>query len=225
MERNLMQRPFSRYTFLAGLGLAVVSLALVPKDVDAKPRGTFNRGMQSERQPVVSYTNFAYDVQVGSGGGLSPSEAQRLDGWLASIDIAYADRVMVSAADSAYGSAITDDIADLVARRGLPIEEDVSPSSQQGLVRITVRRPSASVPGCPDWSDKPETNGMGSTSRNYGCGVNGNLAAMIANPEDLVRGRTGTSDLRGATSNRAIQVYRDKVPTGSGDLKTLAGGN
>jgi len=47
---------------------------------------------------------------------------------------------------------------------------------------------------------------------------------MIANPEDLVRGQTTDSDLRTATSNRAISTYRDKLPTGSGDLKTITGG-
>jgi pilus assembly protein CpaD len=47
---------------------------------------------------------------------------------------------------------------------------------------------------------------------------------MIANPEDLVRGQTTDSDLRTATSNRAISTYREKAPTGSGDLKTLSGG-
>ena len=224
MERNIMQRPFSRYTFLAGLGFALVSVALSSGQADAKPRGTFNRGMQSERQPVVSYTNFAYDVQTGNGGGLSPSEAQRLDGWLASVDVGYADRVVVSAAGSAYGSTISSNIANLVARHGLLIEEDGS-SSSDGLVRVTVRRASASVPGCPDWSDKQETNGMGNTSRNYGCGVNGNLAAMVANPEDLVRGKTSASDLRSATSNRAIQIYRDKAPTGTGDLKVMTAGS
>ena len=59
----------------------------------------------------------------------------------------------------------------------------------------------------------------GGTSSNFGCGVNGNLAAMIANPEDLVRGQTTDSDLRTTTSNRAIQAYREQAPTGAGGLK------
>src|SRR3546814_10562528 len=63
---------------------------------------------------------------------------------------------------------------------------------------------------CPDWSDKPETDQQLGASTNFGCGVNGNLAAMIANPEDLVRGQTTDSDLRTATSNRAISTYREK---------------
>ena len=43
--------------------------------------------------------------------------------------------------------------------------------------------------------------------------------AMIANPEDLVRGQSGQSDLRTATSTRAIQVYQKKEPSGAGELK------
>jgi pilus assembly protein CpaD len=44
---------------------------------------------------------------------------------------------------------------------------------------------------------------------------------MVANPDDLVRGQSSDSDLRTATSDRAISTYRNKTPTGSGDLKNL----
>ena len=56
---------------------------------------------------------------------------------------------------------------------------------------------------------------------NFGCAVNGNMAAMIADPQDFVWGReAGTTDSYSAT--RAIQSYRKAVPTGEGGLKDVS---
>jgi pilus assembly protein CpaD len=73
------------------------------------------------------------------------------------------------------------------------------------------------VPSCPNWRDKAEFDIQGGLTSDYGCAVNGNLAAMVANPEDLVQGRRSNSDLRGAISSRAIQAYRNAAPTGNGN--------
>jgi pilus assembly protein CpaD len=205
------------------LALAVLALPLAACQTDQAA----NRGMESVHQPVVSHTAFTYDVQTGPDGGLSGSEARRLDDWFASIGLGYGDQVAL-ATDAAYLSpSLRDGIANVVGRHGILVGEDgsaVAGVAPQGSVRLIVRRATASVPGCPDWSDKPETDQQLGLSTNYGCGVNGNLAAMIANPEDLVRGQTTDSDLRTATSNRAISTYMEKKPTGSGELKTLSGG-
>ncbi|AEG49057.1 Pilus biogenesis CpaD-related protein [Sphingobium chlorophenolicum L-1] len=204
--------------------LALMALPLAACQTD---QGA-NRGVQSIHQPVVSHTAFTYDVQAGPDGGLTPLEARRLDDWFVSIGLGYGDQVALATDASYYAPALREGIADIVARHGMLVGEDSSAaagSAPQGAVRLIVRRATARVPGCPDWSDKPETDQQLGASANFGCGVNGNLAAMIANPEDLVRGQTTDSDLRTATSNRAISTYREKAPTGSGDLKTLSGGN
>ena len=66
----------------------------------------------------------------------------------------------------------------------------------------------AAVPTCPNWTDDGDGNFANATSRNYGCATNSNYAAMVANPEDLVRGQSsrGGSSVNG--SNRAIEAYR-----------------
>ena len=50
---------------------------------------------------------------------------------------------------------------------------------------------------------------------NYGCAVNGNLAAMVANPEDLIHGRDGSGVGDAMTSTKAVQSYRKPAPTGN----------
>ena len=63
-------------------------------------------------------------------------------------------------------------------------------------------------------------------SPGYGCAVNSNLAAMVANPEDLLEGQKGTGETVVATGTRAIQTYREAAPTGAGGLQDAnSGGN
>jgi pilus assembly protein CpaD len=201
------------------------ALALLALPLAACKTGV-NRGVESVHQPVVSHDSYTYDVQAGPDGGLTTSEARRLDDWFASIGLGYGDQVAI-VTDAYYSPTLRDGIADVVARHGMLVGEDSSAAAgaaPAGGVRLVVRRATARVPGCPDWSSKGETGFQLGTTSNFGCGVNGNLAAMVANPEDFVRGQSSESDLRTATSNRAISTYREKTPTGSGDLKSLSGG-
>lgn len=204
-------------------------IALMALPATAHARGS-NRGVDSVHQPVVSHAAYTFDVQGGMDGGLSAAEARRLDDWLVSIALGYGDRVSIAGSPAYYSPALREGIADVVARHGLLIDEDgsaIAGSAPDGSVRLIVRRATASVPGCPDWRTKTEADMNLGTSSNFGCGVNSNLATMVANPDDLVRGQGGDSSLRTATSNRAISTYREKTPTGSGDLKqlTATGGN
>ena len=53
---------------------------------------------------------------------------------------------------------------------------------------------------------------------NFGCGVNSNLADMVANPEDLFHGREGTGVGDALTSSKAVDYYRKAKPTGEKGL-------
>ena len=202
--------------------LGALAVLAMPLAAEAKP----NRSVDSVHQPVVSHTAFTYDVQAGPDGGLTATEAHRLEDWFASIGLGYGDQVAI-VTDGYSNPTLSENIADVVARHGMLVGEDSSAAAgvaPAGSIRLVVRRATASVPGCPDWSSKAETNLNLGTTSNFGCGVNGSLAAMVANPDDFVRGESSESDLRTATSNRAISTYREKIPTGSGDLKSLSGG-
>lgn len=178
-----------------------------------------NRGMESVNQPVVQRTDFVFDATPDGYSGLSAAEQRRILDWFDAIHIGYGDRVAI-AGDGLYAqSAVSQAISDLVARYGLLLA-DAAPTTAgeapSGTVRIVVSRAVASVPGCPDWKDRFEADLQGGLSYNYGCATNGNLAAMIANPEDLVQGRETRSDLRTTTSSRAIKAYNSAQPTGAG---------
>lgn len=187
---------------------------------------TDNRSLYSVNQPVIERSNFTLDVQ-SNGGGLPISEKQRLADWFESMNIRYGDRIAID--DGTAGSAVQSEIAAIAGRYGLLLSEGAPLTTGAvpvGYTRIVVTRSTASVPGCPDWSRTAEFNPKNATSSNYGCSVNSNLAAMIANPEDLVQGQQGTGETVVTTSTKAIRSYRDQTPTGAEGLPQVStGGN
>ncbi|KWV95437.1 CpaD family pilus assembly protein [Erythrobacter sp. AP23] len=201
-------------------GSLAVSLGLLLGACGGIP--TDNRSLYSARQPVVERTNFTLDVNT-TGGGLPVSEQQRVDGWFEAMGLGYGDRISID--DPTANPAVRDDVAALAGRYGLLIS-DGSPVTagyvDPGQARIVVTRSTASVPGCPDWSANNEANPNNATYPGYGCAVNGNLAGMVANPEDLISGQKGTGETVVTTSTKAIRAYRDQAPTGGGELPEVS---
>jgi len=177
-----------------------------------------HRGLESLNQPVVERTNYVLDVRAG-GGGLSVPEQQRLAGWFDAMDLRYGDRVSID--DPSMSGATRNAVAELAGRHGILLADGAPMTGgtiQPGAARVVITRSSASVPGCPDWSASSDMNYNNATSPGYGCAINGNLAAMVANPEDLIEGQAGTGETVVATGNKAITTYRDAQPTGAGGL-------
>ncbi|HEU4961139.1 MAG TPA: CpaD family pilus assembly protein [Sphingomonas sp.] len=181
--------------------------------------GTVNRGLESVHQPVVSRSDFAFDVNTSSHG-LAPGEADRLDGWLASMRLAYGDRVAIDDSGSVSPAARAA-VAREVARYGLLLsnEAPVMPAPvTPGTLRVVVSRMTASVPGCPDHSRQATPDFSNNTNSNFGCATNSNLAAMVARPADLIRGQDGTDIADPAVSTKAIQTFREAPNTGKQPL-------
>ncbi|MDB5706439.1 MAG: pilus assembly protein CpaD [Sphingomonas bacterium] len=198
----------------------LLATALVPALLLGACSGTKNRGLESVHQPVVSRTDYVFDVNT-SGNTLAPGEDRRLAGWMASLRLGYGDRVAIDDPNP-YGGGVRDDIAGQIARYGLLLSDDTPVTGAAvapGTVRIVVSRMKATVPGCPDFSRTHQPEFESNTSSNQGCAINSNLAAMIANPADLVRGQPGADTNDTVASSRAIEAYRKATPTGAGGLK------
>lgn len=181
-----------------------------------------NQSLNSTKQAVVERTNYTLDLRTG-GGGLSIPEQQRLAGWFEAMDLRYGDRVAID--DPSMSGSTREAVVQIAARHGILVSDGapVTPGYvTPGTARVVLTRSSAHVPGCPDWSAKSDMNYNNATSPGYGCAVNGNMAAMIANPEDLIRGQNGTGETLVATSNKAIGSYRKQKPTGEAGLSEPA---
>jgi pilus assembly protein CpaD len=183
------------------------------------------RGLAALNEPVVSRSDYVFDA-AAPGGSLAATEAARLDGWFRGLELGYGDVVSVDGVDAPSARA---DVARVAGRYGLlvaggaPVTEGVI---APGTVRVVVTRTRASVPGCPNWSRKTVPNYSNELMSNYGCAVNANLAAMVANPGDLVSGRdAATNDA--TVSNKAIEMYRTRKPVGQDGLEKTSskGGN
>lgn len=180
--------------------------------------GTQNRGVESVHQPVVHRQDYALDLAT-AGDRLAAGESRRLAGWLNSMRVGYGDRVSIDD-PAGQGAGAREDVASIVASYGLLLSDDAPVTNAPvaaHAVRVVVSRSRAEVPGCPDWSRDASHEFESNTSSNYGCSVNSNLAAMIAQPEDLIRGRSGTGTIDTATSAKAIEAYRKAGPTGNGN--------
>jgi len=179
--------------------------------------GTLNRGVESVHQPVVSRTEMAMDLWT-SGGALAAGEDARLDGWLRSMRVGYGDRVSVADPAGAAPRA-RQQVGGAVAAWGLLLQPDAPVASAPvppAMIRVVLSRTRATVPGCPDWSRDSSNEFEASTSSNYGCATNANLAAMVADPEDLLRGHDGRATGDPSQIGKAIRAYRDAVPGGGG---------
>jgi len=197
------------------------ALALATSLAGCTGAANSNRSLESVHQPVVRNAIYQFDV-AAANGELPPSEQGRLQGWLDAIGVGYGDRIAIED-PSVYGHAEAQaTIRAMVERRGLLLSGTAPVTTGEvpaGGLRVVVTRASAFVPGCPDWSTKSSINVNNATSSNYGCATNSNLAAMIADPNDLIRGATDErNDTAAAT--RPVRTYRDKPQTGaSGTLK------
>jgi pilus assembly protein CpaD len=176
------------------------------------------KGLASLNVPVVTSADYVFDA-AAPGGTLAPGEGDRLNGWFQGLGLGYGDTVYV---DGGYAPAARGQVAAVAGRYGMLLTPGAPVTAgmvQPGTVRVVVARRRAVVPGCPNWSQPSQPDWDNKTMSNFGCGVNSNLAAMVANPEDLIHGRDSAPVTDAVTATRAIDMYRKKVPTGQGELK------
>ena len=184
------------------------------------PEDLPDRGLAAVNVPVIQRSNYALDV-AAPDGSLSASERARLDDWFRSLQLGYGDNIYV---DGAYSDTVRGDVARVAGQYGMLVSSG-APVTQgpvaPGSVRVVVSRSRAEVPGCPNWSVPAQPNYNNRIMSNYGCGVNSNIAAMVANPEDLIHGREGDPYVDAAAASRGIGVYYSTPPTGKKGLQDV----
>jgi pilus assembly protein CpaD len=199
---------------LIALGTALAGCATTD------PKGSADRGVASVNVPVVTSADYVFDA-AAPGGVLGTGEGQRLDGWFQGLGLGYGDRVYVDGGEAPAHHQI----AAIAGRYGMLVSPGVPVTAgtvQPGSVRVVVARRRAEVPGCPNWTRPAAPDFNNRSMSNFGCAVNSNIAAMIADPEDLVHGREGASVTDTVTASRAIQMYRATPPSGTKGLMDVS---
>ena len=185
------------------------------------PHDLPDRGLAAVNVPVVTRADYVFDA-AAPDGALPPSEQARLDAWFRGLGLGYGDSIYV---DAPYANAGRNDVARIAGNYGMMVQSGapVTPGTvAPGAVRVVVSRNRAEVPNCPNWSVPSQPNYNNRTMSNFGCAVNANLAAMVANPEDLVHGREGSAVVDAATGSKAVSFYRTTPPTGTKGLEDVS---
>lgn len=207
---------------LVGTTAAVLGLILGTGAAHAHS-SSLNRSVESVHQPVVDRTDFALDLAT-SPAGLAPGEVDRLSGWFDALRLGYGDTITIDEPRGWRGGGARDTVAAVVSHYGMLLSHDAPPITAghpaDGALRVIVSRAVAHVEGCPDWSRGNAGEYAGASKSDFGCTDATNLAAMIANPQDLIEGRSGDAASDAKLSVKAIKSYRDAVPTGLGGLKS-----
>ena len=180
-----------------------------------------DRGVASVNVPVVTGNDYAFDA-FAPAGALSGNEVARLNGWFQSLNLGYGDVIYV---DGGYAPAARAQVAAVAGRYGMMVSAGAPITAgaiRPGSIRVVVSRRRAEVPNCPNWSRPAAPDFANRSMSNYGCAVNSNLAAMIANPEDLIHGREGSQITDTTAATRAVEMYRTKPLTGQGVLQAVS---
>ena len=90
---------------------------------------------------------------------------------------------------------------------------------QNRRVDLVLERYLVTLPACPDWSRQSGTDFANLPHSNFGCATQANLGLMVAEPRDLVRGRTlgpadGTHQAEGIVryrTGKVIELQKEKV--------------
>ena len=148
-----------------------------------------DRGVEPVNVPVVTRTDYVFDA-AAPGGSLGSAEQARLDAWFRGLGLGYGDSIS--------------SMRLMRTRRASKSHRSQANTACAGAWRPgnggagrTGHGPGDCQPvacrgsGCPNWSRQAQPNYNNRTMSNFGCGVNSNLAAMVANPEDLIHGREG----------------------------------
>jgi len=201
MKRGLVVLPFVAALALAGC-------AAPPMDAGMSA-GLDNKPPQVQRVRVSLATDFAPGRTA-----LTPIQASRLETFIDQAGLQPDDRayVAVPSGDPLATKRVAQ-LGDLLARRGIGLERVAAPPSgvAPNHVLLMVDHYIVTPPSCPDWSASPATPHDNLPSSNFGCASENNLALMVANPRDLMMGRTmGPADAEHAALS--IERYRaDKV--------------
>jgi pilus assembly protein CpaD len=191
-----------KFLTIAGLTVALAGCGTLPT----------NTSMYSVHQPVVERTTMAIDVSADSSG-IPANDQRRMTEWFDGLELGYGDRVAIDYGDGYANASAAKFVAKAAAERGVLMSDTAPVTAGQvapGTIRVVLTRSTASVPTCPDWSSNYENNYNAGNHSNHGCAINSNLAAMVADPEDLVRGRDNKK-LDTNSGKNAVNTYRAKT--------------
>lgn len=151
-----------------------------------------------------------HKLAVDAAGKPSDLERRRLAAFIA--DVAGKDPAAVHVTiQSSQTAPHMQAIVKLIAAEGIDprkIDFGAAPGGSSRSVTIVADKYTAEAPDCPAWDTGPVATNNNSTRANLGCANLSNLAAMVADPHDLIAGKSSTK-ADATTAAAAVQRYHD----------------
>ncbi|CAN0599270.1 unnamed protein product, partial [Laminaria digitata] len=164
---------------------------------------------QNAKRNDVRWITFQHHVRFENAGAeLDEVEQRRLQRFLSRHDAGYGDRILIGSrgiratgTDIRRASRRETAVAAELRRMELPsglLPDVAAKENWDGSIKVVLGRYIVIPPDCPDWTKPADGDSANRRSSNFGCANAVNLGLMVADPGDLVRGRTaGPAD--GAT--------------------------
>lgn len=152
-----------------------------------------------QRLPIeVKSQVTALDLETDAYGRLTARSQSEVAGFMVGFKADSGTVLEIQTAGAGGGAAQTEgEIRDLASIYGVPrnqirVTGYVPEPGRRPVTRIAYARYVASVPACenPDWSENLAMTWDNNTYETFGCATQQNMAAMAADPRDLVRMRT-----------------------------------
>ena len=208
----VMFRHFSHLVLLAGLTLLTGCADWESHMQDSLPTP---KAAYADKQIVVSPTRSVFAAVYKEGQTVLPEAQQAyLMGFLDRTVHDKARTVMVEQPARRHdrlGYQRSTALAGWLERNGYHVVPFADAAPVSGQIQLAVDHLIAQAPNCPNWDFHPNYAFSSEQLPNQGCADRGNLAAMIANPQDLIEGQVpsapmGHGALRGEVNYRNGEI-------------------
>jgi pilus assembly protein CpaD len=162
-------------------------------------------------------------LKLNWNGGLSQPEQIQLDGFISDYIAHGNGSIAVSAPATLGGQEMANWLAARINAMGVSREKILiaAHDAPQNDMRVEVNYVTyqARTDKCGDWSDNLAFTLMNDTPKNFGCSVQQNIAAMVADPRDLI-GPRGMEESDAARRATVVTNYEQGKITSAEKRKT-----
>ena len=174
-------------------------------------QGYYTNGAELERS-IVTMVRLAHPVRAEQDGtaDLSQDSLANLVSFTTTNEVGYGDLILFDQGADVPAERI-DALTAWFLKQGVTVGENngvFGAMPADGSVMVYVERYTVTAPDCQRWSETSASNPNNAPGQPFGCTSQSNLAAMVANPRDLVTGeRDGANP---DATRKAVKAYRHK---------------